>query len=89
MSLMESWIRFEEENGTLDDYDLAVKKVFFCFACLLGFSGCKLDFFHANIKLNWLGVPCMVLQHVSDCFFSLSSTHESLILVHLIKRSNT
>ncbi|CAD6214369.1 unnamed protein product [Miscanthus lutarioriparius] len=22
-----SWIRFEEENGTLDDYDLAVKKV--------------------------------------------------------------
>jgi len=51
---MESWIRFEEENGTLDDYDLAVKKVFFCFACSLGFSGCKLDFFcEHKVKLAW------------------------------------
>ena len=77
--------RFEEENGTLDDYDLAVKKVccclnvIFCFICSFGFL------LNVNKEL-----PFLILHYqpvyVSECFFNWSSTHESLVLVNSIKK---
>ncbi|KAL5198223.1 hypothetical protein ABZP36_001735 [Zizania latifolia] len=65
-----AWIRFEREHGTLDDYDLAVKKVcYLIFLTSKQYCGiCKKNWHHTDGG-NWSSATVMPPRHALDSLY--------------------